>query len=164
MSQVIKVYSSVPPITVPIDFYTDDGNFAVAQANRLNVYGLDGAFTTSDGAGTGNTVYISSILWMDEGVSFPAVKNHGYFCTAAITATLPNAPTNGTTIIIYNATANLEVTIKAQGTDEIEISGETSAAAGTATNEQQGANVELIYRSTDGIWHGLNVTGTWTVT
>ena len=171
MSQVIKNLASGPvPPYVPVDFYTDDGNFAVAQLQRLNVYtpgnGTQGIMTTSAGAGTGNTITIAvktdAFAWNEEAINFNAAAQNGYFCSAALTATLPNAPPFGTTIIIYADTASA-VTIQAQGSDKIEIATVTGAAAGTATATQQGANVELVYRVTDTTWHGLNVTGTWSV-
>lgn len=135
--------------------------------------GAPAAATLTSGAGisitnAANSITIAAIgagfTWQDQGVSLnPALAENGYFVTAAITITLPAAPTIGTTIsFIVDTTSAL--TIKATGTQTIRLGNVVSAAAGTAVSTRQGDSIELVYRSTDTSWIALCSNGSWSIT
>src|SRR5882672_6838678 len=104
MSQYTVAVNGNVPTNVPTTFTTNAGN-AVPAANILNILGAGSVST----AGAGNTVTITAtasvMTWTDEAVGFTAVVNNGYFCTAALVALLPAAPTQGQIVIIEVDTA-----------------------------------------------------------
>ncbi len=161
MSQYTVSVSGNVPSNVPINFITDAGT-AVSSGNNINVNG-SGATSTS---GSGNTVVITStsniVPWTDEAVSFNAAVNHGYFCTAALTATLPTA-TQGQ-IVVIEADTSGAVTIQAPTGKFIRLGAQISAAAGTAVSSKQGDSVYLVYRSASLTWQSISTEGTWAVT
>jgi len=163
MSQFFVNSSSggtVPP-TVPTQFTTDNG-VAVPAANNLNVFGGTGATTSGSGSTITITVKTDSFTWSDQAVSFAAAEQNGYFCTAALTVTLPTASLEtGDTIIIYVDTAST-VVIQAGAGQQIEISQSISSVAGTATSTKQGNIVTLVYRTSDTTWHAITSMGVWT--
>lgn len=67
--------------------------------------------STSGGSATNFT-------FTDKSTDFTASVNNGYFCTAALTATLPTGATQGQVVIIETATSS-NVIIDASGTDVI---------------------------------------------
>lgn len=147
------------PSNVPINFVTNSGT-ATSAANNINIFG-SGAVSTS---GSGNTVTIvatSGIMsWTDEAVSFPAVVNEGYFCTAALTVTLPAGATQGQTVSIICDTSGT-VVIQADVTQFIAIGAESSALGGTASSTALGDNLILVYRSASSTWWALEADATW---
>ncbi len=112
---------------------------------------------TSGGGGGGFT-------WSDKNTSFTAENNNGYFCTAALTVTLPSSGilSEGFGVVIYCDTASV-VTIQCATGERIEVGGVTSNAAGTAVSTGQGCILELIYRDTDLTWHAMSAVGSWPV-
>lgn len=160
MSQYhIPVNGSVPA-NVPITFQTDAGN-AVSAANVIIIAGA-GATSTS---GAGNTVTITStsnvVPWTDKAISFAAAVNNGYFCTAALTATLPGAPTQGQIVVIETITANA-VVVQAAAGQTIKLGSSASTVAGTATSNAAGNSIYLVYRAADLTWYSISTEGTWT--
>lgn len=151
---------SLPP-AVPLQFTTDAG-IAVPVANNLNVLG--GVGTTTTGAGSTITINVinDGFPWTDKFISFLAAPQNGYFCTGLLTATLPIAPTQGNTIIIYVDSASI-VTIQASGSQTIQIGSGQSSAGGTASSNAEGSTLTLVYRSADNEWHGISVEGTFTL-
>lgn len=164
MSQITKVLTSggpIPPI-IPTSFLLDDGNSAVPAANVLEVLGGSGTFTS---LGVSNQIKINVVNdgfpWSEKAISFPALPQNGYFCTAALTVTLPTASlVTGTTIIIYVDTASV-VILQAGAGQQIEISQTLSTVSGTATSTARGNIVTLVYRVSDTTWHAISSAGTF---
>lgn len=163
MSQIYKSLVSGPvPPAVATSYLLDDGNSAVPVANILKVLGGSGTFTS---LGASNQIEINVVNdgfpWSDQAVSFAASAQNGYFCTAALTVTMPTAGlVTGSTIIIYVDTAS-SVVLQAGSGQQIEISQTTSSVAGTATNTAQGNIVTLVYRSSDTTWHAISTAGSF---
>lgn len=147
---------------VPTIFNGNSGS-ATSVANQLNVLGT-GSVSVS-GAGNTLTIRVNSggFTWTDQAATFTAVASNGYFCTAALTVNLPAIPTQGDTIIINCDTAST-VTIKASGTQVIELSSSISAAAGTAASTARGDSMQLVYRAADTKWCAIYSVGNWTIT
>jgi hypothetical protein len=154
---------NLPPV-VPLQFTTDSG-IAVPAANNLNVFGADGA--TTEGVADTITIRIinDGFPWSEESISFAAAVQHGYFCTAALTATLPASGglVLGNTIIIVVDTSST-VTIQAGVGESIQVSSTISAAGGTASSNTRGSVLELVFRPSDLTWHTISSLGVWTVT
>ena len=142
--------------------YFEDFGSAIPVAHQLNIVGGVGIHTS----GSGNTITISvqdaGTNWTDEAVSFNAQIQNSYFCTGTLTATLALQPPQGSTVWVYVDTASV-VTIKAQGTDKIQVGLNVSAAGGTASSNTQGAILALVYRTADATWHTISSMGTWAV-
>lgn len=159
MSQYhIPVNGSVPA-NVPITFQTDAGN-AASAANVIIIAGA-GATSTS---GAGNTVTITSTAnitpWTDQNANFTAAVNNAYFCTAALTATLPAAPTQGQIVLIETTTAS-NVVVTANAGQTIRMGSGASSVAGTATSSAIGNSVYLVYRAVSASWYSISTEGTW---
>ncbi len=161
MSQLFTAVTGNVPTNVATTYVTDAGN-AIPAANILNVVGAGGSTT----AGAGNTVTITAVAtimtWTDKAINFTAAVNNGYFCTAALTATLPAAPTQGQVVIIETTVANA-IVIQAAAGQIIKMGSAASSIAGTATSNAAGNSVYLVYRASDLIWYSISTEGTWTV-
>jgi len=143
-------------------FLLDDGNTATPTAGLILVTDGNGSSTS---LGASNQIKVNVVNdgfpWSDQAVSFAAQVQNGYFCTAALTVTLPTASlVNGSTIIIYVDTASA-VVIQAGAGQRIEISLNQSSVAGTATSTAQGNIVTLTYRVSDTTWHAISSAGSF---
>jgi hypothetical protein len=98
--------------------------------------------------------------WTDEATSFSAASGNGYFCTAALTATLPASPSQGDVINIAVDTASA-VVIQANTGQTIRLGNITSTTAGTATSSAIGDSLQLVYRSANSEWFSVSSTGNW---
>lgn len=164
MSQILNPnYGDIiiPPQVATL-YVTPNGD-ATPSANMLNINPGNGVSTSA----SGNTVTISVINdgfpWSDQASSFAASIQNGYFCTAALTVTLPSSGlVTGSTIIIYADTSSA-VVIQAGAGQQIEISGTLSSTAGSATSSTQGNIVTLVYRASDLTWHAISSQGSFTL-
>jgi hypothetical protein len=143
-------------------FLLDDGNTAVPIAGLIDVTQGNGTLTS---LGASNQIKINVVNdgfpWSDQSISFLAQTQNGYFCTAALTVTLPTAGlVTGSTIIIYVDTAS-SVVIQAGAGQIIEISLNQSTVSGTAKSTAQGNIVTLVYRISDTTWHAISSAGTF---
>ena len=163
MSQLFTSVTSggAVPSNVPINFITDAGT-AVSSSNNINVLGAGGTST----AGAGNTVTITTVAtvftWTDENANFTAAVNSGYFCTAALTALLPAAPTQGQQVILEIDTASA-VIVQANAGQFIRMGENISSVAGSATSTRRGDTLNLVYRSSTQTWNSVSTEGTWTL-
>lgn len=159
MSNYSVSVSSNVPTNVPINFITNAGT-AVSSSNNINVVGSGGTSTS----GSGNTVTITStsgaMTWTDENTSFAVTVNNGYFCTAALTATLPASPSQGN-LAVFETTSSGSIVIKANTGQFINLGSGTSSSAGTATSSAVGNSLYLVYRSASSTWHSISTEGTW---
>ena len=152
---------SLPPV-VPTSFVTDLGT-VIPAANIVNVNGGNGVQVVANPNGSNNmviNVINDGFPWSDQAVSFNAAAQNGYFCTAALTVSLPASTTTGQTIILFIDTA-AAVVVQANTGQFIQIGNEISSSAGTATSSAQGATLTLVFRNTDTTWHSISVQGTW---
>jgi hypothetical protein len=153
------------PGDVATTYVTDMGT-ATPAAHILNVIG--GIGTSTSAPGNSNTIVVTvnnlGFQWSEKAVSFAAAVQNGYFCNAALTATLPASGglVIGNSIIIFVDTASA-VVIQAGGGEMIQISSTISAPGGTATSNTQGSTVELVYKPSDSTWHSISSLGSWTV-
>lgn len=149
------------PTNVPINFITDAGT-AISSNNDINIVGAGGTST----AGAGNTVTITTVAtvftWTDQNANFTAAVNNGYFCTAALTALLPAAPTQGQQVILEIDTA-AAVVVTANAGQFIRMGEIISAVAGTATSTRRGDTLNLVYRSSTQTWNSISTEGTWSI-
>lgn len=118
-------------------------------------------FTVTDGF-----VQITSptgITWSDEGAPTTVSSFSGSFATAAVTLTLPPAPSQGDICEFVAVTAGALV-IQANGGQTIEIGSSASSVTGTATSTAIGDSIRLVYRSTGAVWWAVPaVEGIWTL-
>lgn len=166
MSQffIATTSGNLPP-TVPQQFTTDNG-IAIPAANNLNVFGGTGAATS----GSGNTITITvkneGFTWSEQNANFNAAVQNGYFCNAALTATLPASAglVIGNTVIIYVDTTGV-VVIQANTGQMIQVGNSVSAPGGTATStlNVKGQILELIFKPSDLTWHTQSSMGSWSV-
>lgn len=142
--------------------YQEDTGTATPAANILNVVGAGGIKT----AGFGNTVAIIGAtgvdVWLDISVNTLTVVNAGYFCTAALTATLPASPVQGDNVAIFVDTAST-VVIRANTGQTIRFNQNTSTVAGTATNSARGDLLWFVYRAADLTWQTTSHVGLWSL-
>jgi hypothetical protein len=154
----IAVSGNVPS-NVPINFVTNSGT-ATSASNNINVFG-SGAVSTS---GSGNTVTITAtsgvMNWFDEAVDFGAIVNEGYFCTGALTVSLPGGATQGQTVSIICATTGA-IIVQADASQFIAVGAESSSLGGTATSTALGDNLILVYREASSTWWALEADATW---
>ena len=152
----------------PIQTLTGNSGGAVPPtANNINVVGT-GAITVTGNPGTSTlTIAVTNdgFTWNDRAVSFLAVPQNGYFCTATLTATLPATPIQGNTVIIYVDAASV-VTVMANTGQSIQVGDEISVVGGVAVSSPDyiGSTLTLVYRTIDTTWHTISLIGSWSVT
>lgn len=142
---------------VPTTFVANSGS-ATPVANILNILGSGD--TVTSGAGNTITIVSGGVGWTDEAVSFNASVNNGFFCTAALTATLPAGATQGQIVLIEVDTASA-VVIRANAGQTIRLGASASSVAGSATSSKQGDSVYLVFRAATSTWNSISTEGTW---
>jgi len=108
-----------------------------------------------------NQSYINN--WVDQNSSFSALARTGYFIYGTCTATLPGSPLQGDTIS-FVVDGAFTLTIRAVGTQTIQIASNVSSAAGTQVNTATGDTVTLVYRASDTKWLAQSFVGGWNFT
>lgn len=142
--QLLIGSSSGPPTAATL---TAGSNITITNgANSISIAATTSAFT-----------------WTDQGTNFAASSNNGYFCTAALTATLPGSPSQGDVVRIFCDTGST-VTVTANAGQKIRLGSSVSALAGTAACAVQGNALNLVYRSSSAIWNAVSSVGSWTIT
>ena len=142
------------------------GNNQVNKAYIAAVYGTSVSSAVPvviDSSGQLGTASSFELVWTDKSGNFNADSNNGYFCTAALTATLPAAPAQGDVIQFYCDTGST-VTVTANTGQKIRLAGSISALAGTAACAVQGNALNLVYRSSSATWNAVSSVGSWTIT
>lgn len=139
------------------------GTSATGDMQQLGI-GSSGQVLVSNGAGALATFQTRSSVgtWSDQSGSFTAAVGNGYFCTAALTLTLPAAPVEGSSVIVFvDAAASIVVT--GNTGQLIRVGANLSISGGTATNATQGSAITLVYRSSTSTWNSISTEGTWIV-
>ena len=131
------------------------GNLTLTGSGGITVTGTPGT-NSLDISGSG-----SGITWTDQAANFAAADVSGYFCTSALTATLPASPSQGATIKFITTTSS-SVVIQANTGQTIILSTSSSSTAGTATSTASGSSLVLIYRSAETAWRAEGSIGNWT--
>jgi hypothetical protein len=144
------------------------GNVVVSGVNAttssVGVASFNPANFTVNGSGQVSALASGNVPWTDEATSFAAVSNHGYFCTAPLTVTLPASPSQGDTINIavdYATTLGNAVIVQANTGQTIRTSNMDTSTGGTATNSAQGDALSLVYRTASAEWFSLSTEGSW---
>lgn len=102
-------------------------------------------------------------IWTDNSGSFTAAAGHGYFLTAASTATLPAAPAEGNTIE-FIVTAAATMTIQASPGKFIRLGNVITVASGTCVSNIIGNAITLVYQAASLTWFAKSAVGSWTLT
>lgn len=131
----------------------------VAGTNNWEFVG-QGNITCTGNAALGTMTISDQNLWVDQGTSITVVKGTNYFAIASITLTMPSAPSQGDTTIIFVDTSG-PVTIACTGTQRIRLSQGISSTAGSQTSSFQGDSVTLVYRAATAVWQATSFVGTW---
>ena len=135
----------------------DSGGALSPTAGNWNILGGPGVTTS----GSGSTLTINSVVFTDTTAATLASDN-GYFATAAGTYTLPAAPAQGETVIIFCDTAGA-VAVTANTGQVIRIGNQVSSTAGSLTSTARGDALTLRYRSSGSVWATISSMGNWTV-
>lgn len=144
------------------------GNVVVSGVNAttstVGVASFNPANFTVDPSGQVSALTVGNLPWSDQAVSFNAVENNGYFCTAPLTVTLPATPAQGDVVNIaidFTTTPGNAVIVQANAGQTIRTANQDSTVGGTATNTAQGDALSLVYRTVSNEWFSLSTEGSW---
>lgn len=124
----------------------------------------NGGTGLSSPGSAGNVLTSNGTSWVSQapssgGLSYVSISsapttaaNTVYMATAALTVTLPSAPSNGYVVGLINASSGT-VLFQASGTDVIQISSAVSTAGGTATSTVKGESMLLVYEADTDTWY-----------
>lgn len=135
---------------------------AAADATKIGLSNFDSNHFAVDADGFVSLTGISTPVWVDQASGTTAASNTNYFCTAALTLTLPASPSQGETIMVNCDTAGA-VVVAANTGQTIRLGASISASAGNLTSTSIGDALTLVYRTTGTTWHVQNAVGTWTI-
>ena len=154
---------NLPP-TVAQSFITNPATGTAVPAAGVLTFAANGGSFSASGSTVTFTVTGTGIPWTDQAVSFLSGSNQGYFCTAALTITMPAAPVQGDIIFVISDSVGI-ITLQANGGQKFRVGTQLSAVAGTCVNANIGDAIEFVYRASDSIWFCSNSPqGTWTTT
>lgn len=134
--------------------------------DNIQLANLDGSMTIMSDPTNHRVVFSAnppgpSFLWVDKSSSSPILEvDTGYFCTTALTGTLPLSPVQGDIVKIAVDSAGV-VIVQASTGQTIRIGNTSSTTAGTATSTAIGSSLELIYRFSNSEWFCVSTTGSW---
>lgn len=134
----------------------DTGGALSPTAGNINILGGPGVTVT----GSGSTLTVNAVVYTDQ-TATTLTSDSGTFATAAGAYTLPASPTIGEIVEIVCITSGIVVT--ANTGQEIQIGGDVTSTAGTATNSAKGDALVLRYRDTDTAWYAISVVGVWSL-
>ena len=164
--QVVKPNPPRAPNSTDTSYDIPTFWFYIDPINGIyNLYYLGSSVLLSGGVKNATWILISGggggqLTWSDQSSSFTAVVNNGYFCTAALTVTLPSSPSQSDTVVIAVDTAST-VIIQAPTGTLMRIGNRLSSSGGTFTNSSIGDSVEFVYRVADTTWFSIASTGSW---
>jgi len=117
--------------------------------------------TVAAGIPSWTAVPYVGMTWASIAIGTAAVVNNGYIATAALTLTLPSAPTIGQKVDLICVTGS-NVVIQASAGKFIKFGSGASSSGGTATSSTAGNSVCLVYSDSDTSWYSLGAPqGTW---
>lgn len=132
---------------------------AAPDATKVGLAAFNSAQFSVDATG-----YVSSISsffpFLDIAVNTLAVAGTGYFCTAALTLTLPASPSQGNIVKIIATTSSL-IQVTANTGQFINMGFFSTGAGGKINSNNLGNTATLIYRAADQTWYADGGTGNW---
>lgn len=130
---------------------------------RVSTLSAGVGLSITNGAGSITLSTTGSIInqWLEKTTSFNAVAGTGYFCSAALTATLPAFPSQGDTISFLCQGSS--AVIQANTGQVIEIGSNAALILGTATSNNIWGSLTLVFRSSGTSWYATSVIGSWTL-
>lgn len=153
--------ASLPAATVTANGQLLIGSTASPNI-RVNTLTAGNGVTITNGAGSITIAANGSTLpFTDEAISFAAVANNGYFCSAALTATLPASPSQGNLVVIVSDTDSA-IVVQANTGQVIRVGSSASTTAGTMTSTARCDSLTLYYRASDTTWIATASMGNWT--
>lgn len=133
--------------------------------DNIELANLDGSMTITSDPTNNRVIFTATSIpsffpWTDENISFLASVNNGYFCSSALTATLPASPSQGDVVNIAVDTSGT-VIVQASAGQIIRLGNTATSIAGTATNVGMGSSLNLVYRSSSSTWYSISSEGNW---
>lgn len=151
---------SLPP-SVPLQFTGNGATIGIPSGNNFNIIGAGSVTVTMSGSTATITDSGGGLVWEDKAISFLAESNKGYFCTAALTATMPVAPAQGDEVEFCATTAGV-ITVLANAGQSIRVGNDLGTQCASSAI---GDSISFTYRLADLTWYAVtSPQGNWTTT